>query len=298
MNYTIIVRPLIGATIGYVTNYIAVKMMFRPLKPVKIGKWQLPFTPGIIPKNKNRIAGSIGDAISEHLLTEEVLKKNLLSEDVKESIRKKTNEVINKLSENDETLETELCQIINADLYGDITQYLTKILTESILETVKESNVGELIAKQIEIAANEKLKGSMLGIFGVNPIISKISKEASNQIDKYIAENGNELISKMVTKEINKISDYKVSELMIKFEELEVDLSKTCLNIYENIILDKLPEVLKVINISKIVTDKINSMDMLELEKLILDIMKNELNALVNLGAIIGFILGLLNLLF
>ena len=39
-------------------------------------------------------------------------------------------------------------------------------------------------------------------------------------------------------------------------------------------------------------------MDVLELEKLILTIMKKELNALVNLGAIIGFLLGLLNLLF
>ena len=41
---------------------------------------------------------------------------------------------------------------------------------------------------------------------------------------------------------------------------------------------------------------KINSMDVLELEKLILIIMKKELNALVNLGALIGFALGLLNL--
>ena len=39
-------------------------------------------------------------------------------------------------------------------------------------------------------------------------------------------------------------------------------------------------------------------MDILEVEKIILDIMKKELNALVNLGAVIGFILGLLNLFF
>ena len=39
-------------------------------------------------------------------------------------------------------------------------------------------------------------------------------------------------------------------------------------------------------------------MDILEVEKIILDIMKKELNALVNLGTVIGFILGLLNLIF
>ena len=70
------------------------------------------------------------------------------------------------------------------------------------------------------------------------------------------------------------------------------------MNIYEKTILEKLPDLLNTLDISKIVTDKINSMDVLELEKLILTIMKKELNALVNLGAIIGFLLGLLNLLF
>ena len=52
MDYSLIIRPLIGAAIGYVTNWIAVKMLFFPLNPVKIGKFTLPFTPGVIPKNK------------------------------------------------------------------------------------------------------------------------------------------------------------------------------------------------------------------------------------------------------
>ena len=40
----IIAGPAIGAVIGYCTNYIAVKMLFRPLKPIKIGNRTLPFT--------------------------------------------------------------------------------------------------------------------------------------------------------------------------------------------------------------------------------------------------------------
>ena len=298
MDYVSLARPLIGAGIGYLTNWIAVKMMFRPLKPIKIGKWTMPFTPGIIPKNKDRIAKSIGEAISEHLLTEEVLRKNLLSEDVKESIRKKVEEVLNVLYENSETLENSICKIIDNNSYNNLTNYIGKAITNSILETIKESNVGELIANQIEESANEKIKGSMLGMFGANAIVSKISKEVSNKINEYIDENGNEIISNMTNKEITKISNYKVSELMLKVADSEINLAKISLKIYEKIILDKLSEMLKVIDISKIVTDKIDSMDMLELEKLILDIMKKELNALVNLGAIIGFILGLLNLLF
>ena len=44
------------------------------------------------------------------------------------------------------------------------------------------------------------------------------------------------------------------------------------------------------------VEEKINAMPIDELERLIYDVMKKELNAIINLGALIGFILGLLNL--
>ena len=57
----LITAPLVGGLIGLVTNGIAVKMIFRPLKPVYIGRFRLPFTPGLIPKERSRIARAIGD---------------------------------------------------------------------------------------------------------------------------------------------------------------------------------------------------------------------------------------------
>ena len=48
LNY--ISGPVIGAIIGLVTNYLAVRMLFHPYKPFKIFGVRLPFTPGIIPK--------------------------------------------------------------------------------------------------------------------------------------------------------------------------------------------------------------------------------------------------------
>ena len=56
MNWIqILAGPAIGAVIGYCTNYVAVKMLFRPLKPIRIGKFTLPFTPGVIPKRKKEL---------------------------------------------------------------------------------------------------------------------------------------------------------------------------------------------------------------------------------------------------
>lgn len=53
-------RPSDRAVIGYFTNYLAVKMLFRPRREIKIGSKTLPFTPGVIPKGKPRLARVIG----------------------------------------------------------------------------------------------------------------------------------------------------------------------------------------------------------------------------------------------
>ena len=68
------------------------------------------------------------------------------------------------------------------------------------------------------------------------------------------------------------------------------------MNIYEEFVINNLPAIIKLIDISSIVTNRINTMDASEIENIVLKIINKELNALVNLGAIIGFILGLLNL--
>lgn len=51
-----IVQPVLGAVIGSVTNYIAIKMMFRPYTEKYIFGKKLPFTPGIIPARRKDIA--------------------------------------------------------------------------------------------------------------------------------------------------------------------------------------------------------------------------------------------------
>ena len=54
--------PVIGAIIGYFTNYLAVKMLFRPRTPKYLFGKQLPLTPGAIPKGKDRLAKAAGES--------------------------------------------------------------------------------------------------------------------------------------------------------------------------------------------------------------------------------------------
>jgi len=71
--WLLIAPPVIGGVIGYFTNDIAIKMLFRPYRPLYIGKRRIPFTPGLIPSNQERLARRISDTIMGSLLTPEEL---------------------------------------------------------------------------------------------------------------------------------------------------------------------------------------------------------------------------------
>ena len=67
-------------------------------------------------------------------------------------------------------------------------------------------------------------------------------------------------------------------------------------SIYRSIITEHLPKILQSIDISKIVRERINEMDVNETEKLIFQVMDKELKAIVGLGALLGLVMGSINL--
>jgi uncharacterized membrane protein YheB (UPF0754 family) len=71
--WILIAPPIIGGIIGYFTNDIAIKMLFRPYRPLYVAGRRLPFTPGLIPSNQERLAKRISDTIMGSLLTPEEL---------------------------------------------------------------------------------------------------------------------------------------------------------------------------------------------------------------------------------
>ncbi len=73
--WVFVLPPITGGIIGYYTNDLAIKMLFRPYRPVLIGDRRVPFTPGLIPRNQERLAQRISDAILSSLLTPDELQK-------------------------------------------------------------------------------------------------------------------------------------------------------------------------------------------------------------------------------
>jgi len=97
---TYLTPPLIGAFIGYLTNRVAIRMLFRPLKRWKIGPIPIPMTPGVIPSKRHELALNIGEMVGEHLLTSEeinnALKKDTFQEHLYYLIESKVGSFLKK----------------------------------------------------------------------------------------------------------------------------------------------------------------------------------------------------------
>ena len=81
-----ILPPLLGAVIGYITNALAIKMLFRPLEEKRFLGVRIPMTPGIIPKQRYALAENIGEMVSQELITEDALQSQIASAEFQEGI--------------------------------------------------------------------------------------------------------------------------------------------------------------------------------------------------------------------
>ncbi len=108
--WMIIFMMIIGAVIGGFTNFLAIRMLFRPYRTFYIGKWQLPFTPGLIPKRQTELAAQIGKLVVGHLVTPESIKKKLSEEKFKQETEVWISQKINSWLDKEMTLEQLLQQ--------------------------------------------------------------------------------------------------------------------------------------------------------------------------------------------
>lgn len=293
MNYANLITPLIGAGIGYVTNYIAVKMLFRPLRPIKIGNFKLPFTPGIIPKEKPRLAHAIGEVIGQRLVTKDGIEAMLLSEKVKNTIKSRISEALNN---NNTTLYQFMIANLSEEKTDSLKENVTGEITTHITHSLMDANIDELLAGEIVKSIKEYFQGGLLAMMLNDSILNSIGTQIGKGIRNFLENNGENIIKPYVEKEYDKITELTLHEVKDFTEKNEIELEDILIHVYEYTIGNNIDKILSLIDVSQIAEEQINQMDVSELEKLILSVMKKELNAIVNLGALIGLILGLLNL--
>lgn len=95
---------VVGAFIGGMTNSLAIKMLFRPYRPIYIAGKRLPFTPGLIPKRREELAEQLGRMVVEHLLTADGLRRKLNDETFIRDMTNYVQEEVEKWLQSDETV--------------------------------------------------------------------------------------------------------------------------------------------------------------------------------------------------
>lgn len=330
-EWSYIVGPAVGAVIGYITNDIAIRMLFRPHHAKYIFGIHVPFTPGIIPKERGRIAASIGTAISENLMNKEVLEKNLLSEEMLGKIRSGIDDFFNSQKNNPETLKAFLRHYLSSEELDGASDSVNEELTKLIHQKLADSVVGDQIAHIAVTHVMQKMSnfGSSIGdtlrdegigsgggigkfisrgfetIFGskaksdasdfISALAAPVEQALAKNINEMLQNNSEEIVGNLIGNEISSLLSRRMCDLVEGKDDKVEQLKSFLISSYRTIITNQLPKILDAVNISKIIESRINEMDVNETERLIFAVMDKELKAIVWLGAGLGFIMGFVN---
>lgn len=222
----ILIPVIVGAIIGYFTNWLAIKMLFRPHYEKKIMGIKIPFTPGLIPKERNRIAKSIGETVGVYLLSPETIVEALSDKRTDREIKLWLENKINKIKESQQSIKEILVNILDEN-YDKFIKTIQKNIKNIIISQVREENFKSFIFKAIEnkvndvntesiyrtvneklkeillqLASSQELRNGLINHMELNldefakderKLSELIPEEILFAINKYIDENGNEI---------------------------------------------------------------------------------------------------------
>lgn len=173
---TILILTIVGGLIGWITNILAIKLLFRPIKPIKIPILNIEIL-GLIPKRKNKIAANIGEVISNELLSMD----DILNQAFNSSNGENFNSyLIDKIK----NIINEKLNIIPMPFRMMATPYIDEILNKEVPSAINE------ISSDLSVKAKENVN------------IQEIVEEKINELD---LEQLEEIIIKVAKKELKHI---------------------------------------------------------------------------------------------
>jgi uncharacterized membrane protein YheB (UPF0754 family) len=124
---------LTGAIIGYVTNWLAVWMLFHPRREYRLFGRPIPLTPGLVVKNQERLADAIGKSVARDLLDSQTVLRHLEEINLAEPIEKLLHEERGVLQKSPRTLAEHL-GTEHAAALEQAHRNLSAMLTTKILD--------------------------------------------------------------------------------------------------------------------------------------------------------------------
>ena len=235
-----IIGALIGAVIGYITNWLAIKMLFRPREAKYIFGMKLPFTPGLIPKEKSRIANKVGETVGTHLLNSDSLSKALKDDKIKAKFNEVAKEKINQVINSNSTLEESLKNTLGENYYA-LKRNMINNIAKTILESIKEEEFKNKVKFYIVDSIKERLNKNPEKIIDfINS--NKFREVIINTLEE---EKTRDIIGKALLKEVKTLEkeDLTIEEVIpenIKpyIEEYVKSQKDTLVDIIKNLLRD------------------------------------------------------------
>lgn len=168
----LITTPLVAGVVGYITNKIAIKMLFRPYEP----KWYTLGWQGIVPKTRPKLAVKISEIVGQKLLAHDDFLYALENNDIKAKIHNIIAEKLKSLNSKDihalirlSNLEDKIIDnkevinnVLNNAAVAVIDIFLNRKIDinsfrEPVFNLVKNFNLEKAIDEQIEKTINSFL---------------------------------------------------------------------------------------------------------------------------------------------
>lgn len=172
----VIVMAIIGGCIGYITNKLAIKLIFRPINPIKIPILNIEIL-GLIPKRKKEIAKNIGDIIQREFISVDDILENIIDENDKARI-------VTYIKGKVRIIIEERAILIPSPIRQMLQGYIENIVEEEFSKYINE------LSKDIVHKAQDRIN------------IQEIVENKINELDLYELEN---IILSIAEKELKHI---------------------------------------------------------------------------------------------
>lgn len=134
MNFLLYTLPLIAAVTGWITNYIAVKMLFHPRKPISLGLFTVQ---GIFPKRQAKLAQQLGELVARELLSAEDLKQMLSDPSMMEGTEEVIGGKIDVFVKNFIASKPMLAMFVSSDFKAQIKESILAEIRDAMPELME-----------------------------------------------------------------------------------------------------------------------------------------------------------------
>jgi uncharacterized membrane protein YheB (UPF0754 family) len=267
-------------------------MLFFPHEEKRIFGWRVPFTPGAIPKGKARLAKSAGKIVQNDLFTREDISGKLLTEEVEKPL---IDRVMSILNEN--IRDTGAILTGSPEKYDKLEKSFIELLENKITEAIHRMDIPGVVKEEGSRMIREQAAGSrLLRMFVSDSLIDTVMGSVGEKMEEFIDTYGPGMVNDITESRIHDLGNRTPLHVLELAGYNEEYVRKKITEAYRESVVNAVNSALKRINVAQIVEDKINSMSVEELEKGVLQVMKTELNMIVSLGALIGLVIGCINI--